>query len=251
MLELMIGMTIMAVVCGAFAGLLRYVMLSSTKLSNQSQAQEQARLGLMRLEERLSHANRIQTASATYVQYIVDSDQSPNYDPDADWDGDGVANYRDADRDNDAQLLAAATAQWQVGFNLKDDDENGDGKIDVRERIYLSSQTLWWELSLDEGGWTRKKQFAVKVSTLTFTYFGNKANPLGRLIDFNSDGVITLSEMDAAGNSNASLDTEAEQEYVTNIRVDIGVDWNKDVKVDYRIQSDVYPILLPLKPDSY
>lgn len=251
LVESVVAAAIISIVCGAFAGLVRYTMVSSTKIVNQSQSQEQVRIGLMRLEDRLAHANRVLVASTTYVQYISDLDQSPNYDAYGDLDGDGTPNLRDADRDGDANLIASATAQWQIGFNLKDDDEDGDGKIDVRERIYLSTRSVVWEISLNEGNWTRRKELAVRVSTFTLTYYGNKANALGRLIDANSDGVIMLTEMDGAGNANGKLDQESEQEYVTSIRITMGVDWNNDGVAEYRIETDVYPILLPLKPDSY
>ena len=251
--EAVLATAVTAILVVAFSGFLASVMRTATTEVNQTQAQEQARLGLMRLEENLVHANEIQIASATFVQYIVDLDQSPDYDPNGDLNGDGVPNYRDPDRDGDASLLLPATAQWQAGFDLKDDDEDGDGKIDVREQLYFKNGALWFDKSVDEAPWGGRylKKIAAHVSTFTFTYYGNKANPLGASIDGDNDGVISATEIDAAGNASGVLDTAAEMRYLTSARISLGVDWNGDGKSEFRTETDVYPPLLPLKSQSF
>jgi len=103
------------------------------------------------------------------------------------------------------------------------------------------------------------------VSTFTLTYWGNKANALGRGVDLGNDGlaatgdagekdgVISAIEMDMVapsagmGNRNGKLDTTNERRYITDIRVKLGSDKNRDGKTEYAVETDIYPLLLPLK----
>jgi prepilin-type N-terminal cleavage/methylation domain-containing protein len=253
LVELMIGLAIMAAAVAGFSTLLRSIITATTGAQTKGEAQEETRQALSRIEGALIHANEIQVASATYVQFIADIDQSPDYDPNADWDADGLPNYRDGDRDGDAGQLLPAASQWRAGYNLKDDDEDGDGQIDVRQRIYLSAGSVWLQTSRNGAAWGPGRRLMAGVSTFTLTYWGNKANNLGRSIDLNGDGIISAAEMDLAGppggmgNQNGALDTKNERRYITTIRLTLGSDKNKDGKTDYVVETDVYPPLLPLK----
>ena len=264
--ELMIAMAITAVMLTALTGLLKYSLVATTKGMTQGQAQEDVRRGLARVEEALAHLNEISVASSTFVEFVCDLDQSPVFAPDGDIDGDGIPDYRDADRDSDANQLIPAATQWQVGFNLKDDDDDGDGRRDVRRRLYLSGKSLLLDTSVNESAWgTRVQTLLTEVSTFTLAYYGNKANSLGKSIDLGndgvagtgdageSDGVITVREMDyvlapaGMGNRNGGLDLANERRYITEVRVYVGSDRNKDGRTEYAVETDVYPPLLPLK----
>ena len=254
LVELVMAMAIMGIVCVAFASMLKYVMKSTATVRVQGEALEDSRQALMKLEEALVHVNEVRVASSTFIEFVTDIDQSPPYDPNGDFDGDGIPNVQDGDRDGDSNLLVPATAKWRVGFNLKDDDEDGDGRIDVLRRLYLSGKDLWLETSLNESSWTsRRKRIATDVSTFTLTYFGNKANDLGRNIDSDNDGIITAREMDwvqataGMGNRSGGLDSANERRYITTIRVYFGMDRNRDGRNDFTVETDVYPPLLPLK----
>ena len=265
LVELMVGMAIMCVAIAGFSTLLSTTIKSTTSAQTKGEAQEETRQALARVEEVLVQANEVQVASATYVEFVVDIDQSPAYDRDADWDADGVPNYRDGDRDDDAAVLLPAAAQWRTGYNLKDDDEDGDGQIDVRQRIYLSGGEVWLQTSRNGAVWGAGRRLMTGVSTFTLSYFGNKANNLGKSIDRGgdgaagtgdpgeNDGIISAAEMDmvqpAAGMGNRSgvLETKNEKRYITTIRLTLGSDKNKDGKTDYAVETDVYPPLLPLK----
>jgi type II secretory pathway pseudopilin PulG len=253
LVELMIGLVIMAAAVAGFSTLLRSIITATTGAQTKGEAQEETRQALSRIEEALVQANEVLVASATYVEFVADVDQSPLYDRNADWDADGVPNYRDGDRDGDAGQLLPAASQWRTGYNLKDDDENGDGQVDVRQRIYLSGGAVWLQTSLDGAVWGSGRRLMTSVSTFTLSYFGNKANNLGRNIDLNGDGIISAAEMDLAGppggmgNQNGALDTDNERRYITTIRLTLGSDKNKDGKTDYVVETDVYPPLLPLK----
>lgn len=251
--EMMVGMAIMGIVIGSFAGLLKSVMKATIKVNDQGQAQEEGREALMKLEEYLVHADQIQVASGTVVQYIVDLDQSPSYDKNT-TDCNGTPYWRSGDRDCDANQLVSAANQWKIGYNLKDDDEDGDGNIDVMQRVYYSSatRTLWFDMSLNEAPWGGKylKKIGTDISSFTFTYWGDKSVPLDKNLDDNGDGIIEASEMDNHGNANGALNTAQELQDVTWIRINMTVDYNHDNKNTYAVETDVYPPLLPLKPQA-
>ena len=251
--ELMIGMAIMGIVCAAFATLLKYVMKASVTISSQGQSQEEGRQILMKIEEYLAHASQIQVASTTVVQFIADFDQSPSYDRNT-LDCNGTPYFRSADRDCDGNLLVAAANQWKIGYNLKDDDEDGDGNIDVMQRIYYSSatRTLWFDMSLNEAAWGGRylKKIGTDISSFTFTYWGDKSVSLDRNLDDNADGIIEASEMDNHGNRDGVLDTTQELQYVTWIRLNMTTDYQRANKNTYVVETDVYPPLLALKPQA-
>lgn len=263
--ELMIGVAMVGMIALAGAGLIRYTGFAVNKAQNASFASEESRQALARLEGALLHANEVLVASTTHVEFVVDIDQTGTYDEDGDLDGDGIPNFRDGDRDGDAQALLPAASQWQAGFNLKDDDENGDLQVDAMGRLYLAGGALIYETRSDGGSWTGGRPLLQNVSTFTLTYWGNRANPLGQQIDLGADGapgtgdsqegdgVISAREMDMAppaagmGNRNGALDLANERRYITSIRVNLGVDKNRDGKADYGLETDFYPPLLPLK----
>jgi len=264
--ELMIGMAIFAVMAISFSGLIRYAGRMTVDARVRAEAQEEVRQGLAKIEESLAHANEIIASSASLVEFVCDINRSPFYDENGDSDGDGIPNYRDTDRDADAFLLFPATAQWRTGFNLKDDDEDGDAQIDVKVRIYLSGNEIRRDMSVNGEAWgARETKIMSNVGSLSFAYFGNKANSLGKFIDLGddgiastgdngeSDGVITSTEMDMVqaptgmGDANGLLDTQNERRFVTSIRVVVGSDKNQNGSNDYVVETDVYPALLPLK----
>lgn len=267
LVELMVGMAMMAVVVTAFAGLLRLTARSANAVQTKTAAQEQLRQALQRAELALLHANEVRVASSTFVEFVCDLDQSPDYRPDGDSDGDGVPDRRDGDRDDDAMLLLPSTAQWRAGFNLEDDDEDGDAQTDVVRRLYYSAGALWLDTSVNGSAWggNRLTRLGVDVSTLTITYWGDKSNSLGQNLDRGADGnagtgdsgendgIISQAEMDMVpaaagmGNRNGALDLANERRYITSVRVYIGVDRSKEAGTDYVVETDVYPPLMALK----
>lgn len=251
--EMMIAMALLAVIAVAFSAFLKSVLKTAVTQTGMAQGQESTRQGLQRIELALVHANEITIASATMVEFVTDIDQSPFWDRDGDVNGNGIPNWRDADVDGDAQLIQPSSAAWRSGFNLTDDDDDNDGQIDVKRRLYLKGGAIWLDTSLNGAPWGgRAVRLLPDVSTFTLTYWGNKANSLGRNIDVNGDGIISASDMDCApaggGNCNGALDLAIERQYITTIRLSVGVDTNHDGKTDYQVETDVYPPLLPLKP---
>jgi prepilin-type N-terminal cleavage/methylation domain-containing protein len=250
--ELMIAMALLGLIAVAFTGFLKYALKTTVHESSEAMGQESTRQGLEKLDLALVHANEITIASATMVEFITSIDQSPLWNPAA-LDPNGVPFERSADFDGDAAVIEPSSAAWRSGFNLTDDDSDGDGQIDVKQRLYFANGALWRDMSLNGEPWGgRVTKLLADVSTFTFTYWGSKANALGRNIDTNGDGIISASEMDCApasgGNCNGALDLQVERNFITSIRIDLSVDVNHDGKTDYSIETDVYPPLLPLKP---
>ena len=253
--EMMIATALLAVVAVGFTAFLKYVLRTAVVENNLAQGQESVRQGLSGLELALIHANQITIASGTLVEFVSDLDRSPNWNPNA-LDCAGTPQYRSADADCDSATIAAPANAWKSGFNLTDDDDDNDGNVDVKERLYLSSGTIYHDMSLNGAAWGgRVSKLLTNVSTFTLTYWGNKANQgLGSNIDMNADGIIDAHDMDCApgggGNCNGVLDLQAERNYITSIQIGVGVDVNRDGKTEYKVQTDVYPPLLPLKPNQ-
>jgi prepilin-type N-terminal cleavage/methylation domain-containing protein len=250
--EMMVAMAILGIISIAFAGFLKYALRTAVVENTQAQGQEAVRQGLELAEAALIHANEITIASSTLVEFIADADQSPFWNRNA-LDCGGVPYWRSTDVDCDAATLAIPADAWKSGFNLTDDDDDGDGNVDVRERIYLQNGALYRDMSLNGAAWGgRVVKLLPNVSTFTLTYWGSKGNQLGAAIDTNADGAISQSEMDCAagggGNCDGSLDLQIELSYITSVRLSVGVDGNKDGTTEYKVDTDVYPPLLPLKP---
>jgi len=54
------------------------------------------------IETDIYQMNELLEISSTSIRFISDITRSPNYNPEADYDGDGIINKYDADIDNDA-----------------------------------------------------------------------------------------------------------------------------------------------------
>jgi prepilin-type N-terminal cleavage/methylation domain-containing protein len=254
LVEMVVAAAVLGIVAIAFSTFLRHVTRAAVKGTAAAAGQEETRQGLARVERELVHASRVITATTTLVEFVVDRDQRPDWDGSADPDGDGLPNWRDTDVDGDAQAIQPSSAAWRSGFNLTDEDDDNDGFVDMRMRLYLASGTLWLDSSVNEAAYGSRVALLSDVSTFTFTYWGSKANSLGADIDQDNDGNVSAAEMDAvpapagAGNANGRLDLQAERNYITTVRLDVGVDSNRDGSTEYRIETDVYPPLLVLRP---
>ncbi|MCD6423851.1 MAG: hypothetical protein J7L42_07035 [Elusimicrobia bacterium] len=218
------------------------------------------------IEPDLMEANEILDASQNRIIFIVDSNRMPQYDPQGDIDGDGIVNLMDPDDDNDSNLILPPTAQYQAGYDLKDDDEDGDKKIDMEVTFYLTGNTLFRDVSYNEEGFGNHiKKLLDNVTFLNFVYWGSKKEDLGKNIDLGNDGIagtddegeddglISETEIDMVapptghGNQNGSIDTEEERMYIASIYLEIGYDKNGDGVEDARLKTELSPPLLVLK----
>jgi type II secretory pathway pseudopilin PulG len=219
------------------------------------------------IETDIYQANELLEISSTSIRFISDIVRSPNYDPEADYDGDGIINKYDADIDNDAptRFFLSQDQQWKVGYNLEDDDDDNDGKIDVIIKIYWdqNSKEVRREIYLNETLY--QNEVLGKVTKLEFSYSGSKREDLGKYIDVGNDGVagtndpgendgkITLREIDwtlpptGHGNRSGKVDTPQELSYITTIGLYLELDKNNDGIVDAKLKTELMPPMLVLK----
>jgi len=219
------------------------------------------------IETDIYQMNELLEISSTSIRFISDITRSPNYNPEADYDGDGIINKYDADIDNDAptRFFLPQDQQWKVGYNLEDDDDDNDGNIDVKIRIYWdkNSKNVYREIYLNEVLY--ENEVVGKVTNLEFSYSGSKREDLGKYIDVGNDGVsgtgdvgendgkITLREIDwtlpptGHGNRSGSVDTVQELRYITKIELKLELDKNGDGIVDAKLHTEFIPPMLSLK----
>src|SRR5437879_2245959 len=72
LLEMVIGLTISGIAVLAIAGLLKSMSGLVTSENNLTQAQEEVRQSLDKIETALIHANQVTIASTTFVQFTCD-----------------------------------------------------------------------------------------------------------------------------------------------------------------------------------
>jgi len=258
LVEVMITVGILGIVALAFSAVIR--VISRTLVQSRSVATSvlSSHQLFAYLEKDLYQANEIRVAGIKEIQFICDANlvPPPNGYANDDIDGDGIPNRLDADVDNDIHLLNDPSTpledKWKYGYNLADDDDmaktdDNDGNIDFIIRYILEDDhILYRDYSINRGPWVRRKKIASGISIASFTYFGSIGNALGSNLDGNGDGIIDQTEMDLDGVG--GLNTQEELQYITSIRIHIEIDNNNDDKVDLTLDTEIYPVLLPVKP---
>lgn len=263
----------------------RSSLLQSVKIKRGLDSQDALRDAMREVERDFREMVQVDVSSATFIQFRLDSHRLPGYHPNADPDGDGMPNNRDADVDNDYGALLPPGTRWTSGFNLSDDDEFdptmsdlaiiNDGRIDVQCRYFVRDGALVRDYNFHEAGWgLNEKVLARSLSTNGFqiNYFGNANEPLGRNVDLGNDGVravvdagqgdriITDKEIDMVlpadgGNGNRSslvspfhrIDTFVERQYIFFFSVRLAQDANSDGQDDFSLRTEISPLLLPVR----
>lgn len=268
LVEIVIAVAILGVLAVPIARFIASLTRGVTKATVQSAGGERLRPAAAALDHDLLEMNQINVSSPTALQFRVDSNRLPTYNPDGDPDGDGVPNLKDPDDDNDLGTLSPPAQAWRYGDDLRDDDDDNDGKIDLQVRYVLANGTLTRDQNFNEGGWGQHVEVVAKdllTAQSSFTYFGSKNQALGKKIDLGIDGlpgtadpgendnVIVSTEIDrvlpptGGGNANGALDTDLERQYIVSLHVVLRLDANHDGKEDGRFETDYDPPLLPLK----
>ncbi len=256
--EMVISITILCIL----ALVLGQLTLQSSKIATDADQRYKTdanlRIAMDKVETTIMNANYFELARSTEVIFRADRNTDPNFSAYADDDGDGILNLRDPDDDNDATLIKPPTAQWEIGYDLKDDDENGDSQVDMKWRIRLSTalKTLYRDYSRNGEVWGNHEETLLThvVSTPTFTFYGSRDTLLCATCgttDTNNDGIITTSEIDATangGNGNNVIDTSTE----TNKIVSMGVyldqdDDDPDTQADSHLSIEIMPPCVYLK----
>lgn len=263
--EMMVYVAILSIALGLFAkfmtGFIKTAKSSESKMSGSADL----RLALMKIEGDLYEANEFIGVSKTSITFICDMLKNPAWDRNA-LSVHGIPRIKDTDVDGDAYLKFSLPRdqQWRAGYNLEDDDDDNDGKIDVRIQIYYSSGTLWRGISVNEAPWQATK-LATSISSFTFTFYGSKREDLGNKIDLGNDGtagtgdagegdgIISEREIDRVpppaghGNRSGSIDTADELKYISSIEVYMEADANRDTVTDAKLGTEIMPPLLQLK----
>lgn len=263
LLELVATTAILGIVSLAFVYVTRILMTSISATENMSKNVVASQTLFAYLERDLYKANEITESSPSAITIILDYADRPNHDETLDEPfPDGLPNGSDPDLDNDIAIRSAAAPsdKWKLGYNLEDDDDNNNAGVgatvnsaDYRIRYYVANGILYRESSTDGSPWgVDTKKITVGITTFTFTYFGNKENEYGKLLDNNNDGIISQDEIDGTvgpighGNNNGQLDTPAERQYITSVRVNIELP-RKGTSKGLELNTEVSPPLLPLK----
>lgn len=254
---MMIGLAITSIIVLIIANLFSTTSKMITKTDVKTRADVNLRYAMNKLETTILNANFFDVAFSSEVMFIADSITDPDYQGNADFDGDGFPNVEDPDDDNDATLIQPPTAQWKIGYDLKDDDDDNENRVDMRWQIYLSTRekVLYMDYSKNEESWGKHRETILTnvVSTTIFTFYGSKNDLLcqgGSSLDTNNDGIVSLSEMDAVaggGNGNGRLDTLTERNRIVTIGIAIDQDTNNDRQIDSQLSTEILPPALYIK----
>jgi prepilin-type N-terminal cleavage/methylation domain-containing protein len=250
--EIIVTTAIFGIISVTIGTFLSTMMKSSTQANIKIKTYENITMAMSKLERDILQINETLVTSTTELMYISDLSTWPQYNGSADFDGDGKQNISDPDIDSDATLFAPPSARWKIGYNLKDDDDDNDGNIDMRWRLYLTDGKIMKDYSYNEENWGNHTETILSDVSITdiFGYTGSKDELLsigGASIDSNNDGIVTVDEMDAAGNNNGNPDIKSERDYIVNIKVNLAVDVNHDEKIDAEMNTEIMPPLLYIK----
>lgn len=264
--EMVVVVAVIGILAVPLSTFLNSTLKNLTKSNLKLQSSDELRQAFDKIERDFMEMNEVTFSTAALIEFRLDSYNLPGYSDTADADGDGLTNIADADDDNDLTTIYAANLAWRGGYDLKDDDDDNDGEIDVQCRYYKSGTSLMRDFNYNEAGWGQHATVvAINVSSLTFTYYGSKNENLGKFIDLGndgaagtgdtgeSDGIISAREIDwvqpatGAGDRSGLIDTATERQYIMTIHFAIAQDKNRDGKEDYRLETQVAPPLVPVK----
>lgn len=256
--EMMAALAILGIILLVLGSMLWQSSKITADSDRRFRADAAARTVISQVESSVLNANEFELACSTEIIFRTDRDVQPGFSPYADLDGDGILDLYDPDDDGDATLIVPPTAQWRIGYDINDDDENADNQVDLRWRIrFLSgSRTLYLDYSVNNETWGSHDETLLSktVSTPPFTFYGSKNTllcPTCSSTDTNSDGIISMAEIDAAangGNGNGCLDTSVEREKIVTVGITLGQDEKTvDSAADSVFSLEVMPPLLYIK----
>lgn len=269
-LELLLAMLLLSVVALAFSRFFRVVFKASIQSDVLLKGQASVRSLLHILEMDFYDMNEVVYASPTRLDFYMDSHRAPWYSPTADTDGDGFNNWRDPDDDGDALdarapmtrlrdlAVSISSVGWRQGFDVEDDDENGDGIRDVLCRyeyappVTSTSGVLTRTFCFD--GVCGAPQIVLDRGLLEFS-FDVSGTPnsleLPANADFNANGLIDRDDFDRLDGtveaSPAPLDQFMETRWITGIRIHIVTNPSDTFRARTTIDTEINPPLLGIK----
>ncbi|MFH1283673.1 MAG: prepilin-type N-terminal cleavage/methylation domain-containing protein [bacterium] len=267
LIEAVISSAILVIIMLAISSFTKDTAENINSSMKHINALETGRQALRKIEMALINANELSGVYGSKVTFIADSCTMRSYDPQGDFDSDGITNKNDSDDDNDSHnaALASTADKWKYGYDIFDDDDDNNGSIDVISSIYVENNTLVQATSENGGDWV-KKTLSEGINRLTLRYFGLKQDPNCQTIDLGedglpgtgdtgeNDGMITQAEMmnvspanGGQSNLNGVFDLKAERDLISSIYIEIGIDLNDDDKEEEILSVEIMPPMLPLK----
>lgn len=285
LVELTVVVCILGLIMVPLVKFFRSSMMETVKLKHGLDSQDALRDAMREVERDFREMVQVDVSSAAFIEFRLDSTRLPGYNPNADPDGDGMVNIRDTDVDNDYGIILPPATRWTSGFNLSDDDEFdpsmsgsavvNDGKIDVLCRYFVRDAALVRDYNYHETGWGLNETVLVRSlanNGFRIEYFGNVNEDFGRNVDLGNDGlpgtsdagegdrIITDKEIDMVlltngGNGNQSstvpplerIDTFVERQYIFFFSVRMAQDTNRDGVEEFRLRTEISPLLLPVR----
>jgi hypothetical protein len=241
-----------------------YVVSSSrhaTRETIQLESQDTLQRVLTEMEIDLNAMTEITDSSEQFIEFRLDSDRVPGWNPRAPASG-GLTRETDPDDDGDLFVLEPSSQTFRLtGDDLHDDDDDGDGRVDAQCRYFLEGHALVRDFNVNESGWgLHRRVLGERFHSFRLSYLGSaQENPsIDMGVDGTaatgdpgeSDGVLEAREIDARlgfGNRNGLLDTFSERRAIASVRVFLSQDPNADGKPDFSLETEYTPVYLSLK----
>lgn len=251
LVELTIVSALVAVLA-VFAGrILTGGTRTTVRWTLSADAMEKTQVALTKIEFDLEEMTVVSSSTPRFLEFQLDSNRLPGYNPTGDFDADGLTNEFDVDDDADMIGVGGVPipATDMNGNDLWDQDDDNDGNIDVQCRYYIdANQNLVRDFNYQESGWGNNVEILLdSISGSIFKYFGSVNQIPGPSADSNRDNIVTWQEIDqnpATGNSNGVIDTTAERLYINSISVHLVIDKNNDTLPDFTTELRIRPPLL-------
>ena len=256
--EVIIGLAIASFIFLIMGSIFHTVSAMMVNARVKKIANEKVLAAMNKVETLLSNANRFDLATSSEVIFVADLSTDPKFDKDGDFDGDGVRNADDPNMDNDVKVSWDPANNWKRGYNLQDDDDDNDGRLDMRWWIAAdaATRTLWLDYQKNEEPWgSHRQQLMDHISTTTiFSFFSSNNSILtpGASMYQNVWGQVTQENIDkvppdSCGNGNGTLDTRAEMDQIVSVRVSLGYSLVDNGRKDAGSSAEILPPPLYLK----
>ena len=217
----------------------------TTDSSQKLVAQQKIHRAFIFMDRDFSNMTLISSASIQFIEFRLDSNRLPGYDPNALVDGIPRIQHPDVDGDR-YTLPTPAIPDWSVGDNLMDDDDDNNNLIDVQCRYFLEGTNLIRDFNFNQAGWGQNRFVIAKgVVSLSFNYFAFTSTAGNETLSTNAEGLVEGITVDASRDNNrVAWDTENERNRIDLVRVSMGCNERNPQNV---LRSDFAPHFLVVR----